>query len=89
VKRLIDKSFEVAVSLSLAWDHLAQFENRPTWAKHIKSVVNPNPARTYAFATMVIARSDAVEMVCLVSYGTDGHRSSNATLNSHSGFSRF
>ena len=38
VKRLIDESFEVAVPLSLAWDHLAQVENWPTWAKHIKSV---------------------------------------------------
>ena len=38
MKRLIDESFEVAEPESLAWDHLAQVENWPTWAK-IKSVV--------------------------------------------------
>jgi uncharacterized membrane protein len=39
VKRLIDESFEVAVPLRLAWDHLAQVENWPTSANHIKSVI--------------------------------------------------
>ena len=38
MKRLIDEGFEVGVPRSLAWDHLAQVENWPTWAKHIKSV---------------------------------------------------
>ena len=43
MKRLIDESFEVAVPLSLAWNHLAKVENWPTWAKHIKSVVRTPP----------------------------------------------
>ena len=43
MKRLIDESFEVAVPLTAAWDHLAQIERWPSWAKHIKSVIR-NPA---------------------------------------------
>jgi uncharacterized membrane protein len=43
MKRLIDQSFEVAVPLKAAWDHLAQIEKWPSWAKHIKSVIR-NPA---------------------------------------------
>jgi hypothetical protein len=43
MKRLIDESFEVAVPLTAAWDHLAQIEGWPSWAKHIKSVIR-NPA---------------------------------------------
>jgi hypothetical protein len=43
VKRLIDESFEVAVPLSVAWEHLARVENWPSWAKHIKSVVRTPP----------------------------------------------
>ena len=44
MKRLIDESFEVAEPESLAWDHLAQVENWPTWAKRIKSVVRTPPS---------------------------------------------
>jgi hypothetical protein len=55
VKRLIDESFEVAVPLSLAWDHLAQVENWPTWAKHIKSVVR-TPAGPLSIDTQATVR---------------------------------
>jgi hypothetical protein len=34
--RLIDEGFEAAVPTSLAWNHLEQVENWPTWAKHIQ-----------------------------------------------------
>ncbi len=43
MKRLIDQSFEVAVPLKRAWDHLARIENWPSWARHIRSVTR-NPA---------------------------------------------
>ncbi len=39
MKRLIDESFEAAAPPSLVWDHLAQVDSWPTWARHIKSVV--------------------------------------------------
>ncbi len=43
MKRLIDESFELAVPLNTAWDHLAQIEKWPSWAKHIGSVVRSPP----------------------------------------------
>jgi hypothetical protein len=55
LKRLIDESFEVAVSPSLTWDHLAQVENWPTWAKHIKSVVR-TPAGPLSIDTQATVR---------------------------------
>lgn len=55
MKRLIDESFEVAVSPSLAWDHFAQVENWPTWAKHIKSVVR-TPAGPLSIDTQATVR---------------------------------
>jgi hypothetical protein len=39
---LIQREFEVEVPLETAWQHLAQVERWPTWAKHIKQVeLNP------------------------------------------------
>jgi hypothetical protein len=38
VKRIIDKAFVVRAPLALAWDHLAEIEKWPSWAKHIRSV---------------------------------------------------
>jgi hypothetical protein len=35
---LIQREFIVDVPLSIAWKHLAQVEQWPTWAKHIKHV---------------------------------------------------
>ena len=35
---LLRREFEVNVSLTVAWHHLAQVEQWPTWAKHIKHV---------------------------------------------------
>jgi uncharacterized membrane protein len=55
LKRLIDESFEVAAPLSLAWDHLAQIENWPTWARHIKSVVG-TPAGPLSIDTQATVR---------------------------------
>ena len=55
MKRLIEESFGVAVPLSLAWDHLAQVENWPTWAKHIKSVIR-TPAGPLSMETQATVR---------------------------------
>jgi polyketide cyclase/dehydrase/lipid transport protein len=43
VKRLIDQSFRVKASLSVAWNHLARIEDWPTWARHIRSVARTPP----------------------------------------------
>jgi uncharacterized membrane protein len=53
--RLIDEGFEVAVPTSLAWNHLEQVENWPTWAKHIKSVVR-TPAGPLSIETQAMVR---------------------------------
>ncbi len=39
LKRVVDKSFVVRAPLEVAWNHLAQIEAWPSWAKHIRSVV--------------------------------------------------
>src|SRR6185369_5567204 len=39
---LVRRDFEVDVSLAKAWTHLAQVEQWPTWARHIRHVeLNP------------------------------------------------
>jgi hypothetical protein len=39
---LVRREFEVAIPLATAWKHLAQVEQWPTWARHIKHVeLNP------------------------------------------------
>jgi hypothetical protein len=38
MRHLIQREFIVDVPLSIAWNHLAQVEQWPTWAKHIKAV---------------------------------------------------
>ena len=36
--RLVHREFVVETPLAAAWDHLAQVERWPTWAKHIRHV---------------------------------------------------
>jgi uncharacterized membrane protein len=43
MKRIVDKTFSVRAPLALAWDHLAEVEKWPSWAKHIRSVVKSPP----------------------------------------------
>jgi hypothetical protein len=43
LKRVVDKSFVVRAPLEVAWNHLAQIEAWPSWAKHIRSVVKSPP----------------------------------------------
>jgi hypothetical protein len=43
MKRIVDKAFIVRVPLPLAWNHLAEIEKWPSWAKHIRSVVKSPP----------------------------------------------
>jgi len=43
VKRVVDVSFVVRAPLQVAWDHLADVEHWPSWAKHIRSVVKSAP----------------------------------------------
>ena len=39
---LVRREFEVAIPLATAWNHLAQVEQWPTWARHIRHVeLNP------------------------------------------------
>jgi hypothetical protein len=43
LKRVVDKSFIVRAPLEVAWNHLAQVEKWPSWAKHIRSVEQSPP----------------------------------------------
>jgi hypothetical protein len=43
LKRVVDKSFVVRAPLEVAWNHIAQIEGWPSWAKHIRSVVKSPP----------------------------------------------
>jgi hypothetical protein len=43
MKRIVDKVFTVRAPLALAWDHLAEIEKWPSWARHIRSVVKSPP----------------------------------------------
>ncbi len=43
LKRVVDKSFVARAPLEVAWNHLAQIEAWPSWAKHIRSVVKSPP----------------------------------------------
>ena len=43
MKRIIDNSFVVRAPLEVAWNHVADIENWPSWAKHIRSVVTLPP----------------------------------------------
>lgn len=43
MKRVVDRSFIVRAPLETAWNHLAQLENWPSWAKHIRSVTVAPP----------------------------------------------
>lgn len=38
MKRLIERSFEISASLADAWNHFAQVEKWPSWARHIRKV---------------------------------------------------
>ena len=39
---LVKREFEVDIPLATAWKHLAQVEQWPSWARHIKHVeLNP------------------------------------------------
>ena len=42
-KRIIDRSFRVRAPLEVAWNHVAQIEEWPSWAKHIRSVMKSPP----------------------------------------------
>jgi uncharacterized membrane protein len=39
LKRVVDKSFIVRAPLEVAWNHVAEVEKWPSWAKHIRSVM--------------------------------------------------
>jgi hypothetical protein len=43
VRQVVDRSFVVRAPLVVAWDHLADLERWPSWARHIRSVVKSPP----------------------------------------------
>src|SRR6266404_5384105 len=57
VKRVVDKSFVVRAPLEVAWNHLADVEQWPSWAKHIRSVVKspPGPLSLHTRGTIKLA----------------------------------
>ncbi len=57
LKRVIDKSFIVRAPLEVAWNHFAEVEKWPSWAKHIRSVVKspPGPLSRDTRATLKLA----------------------------------
>ena len=57
MKRVIDKSFIVCAPLETAWNHVAEVEKWPSWAKHIRSVVKspPGPLSSVSCGTLKLA----------------------------------
>ena len=57
LKRVIDKSFIVRAPIEVAWNHVAEIEKWPSWAKHIRSVVKspPGPISSDTRATLKLA----------------------------------
>ena len=45
VRELVRREFTVDVPLQRAWDHLADVESWPSWARHIKRVTLDPPGR--------------------------------------------
>lgn len=61
VKRVVDKWFVVRAPLEVAWNHVAEVENWPTWARHIRSVrkVPPGPLSSSSRGTLRLANGIA------------------------------
>jgi len=38
LKRVVDKTFTVRAPIEVAWNHIAEVEKWPSWAKHIRAV---------------------------------------------------
>jgi hypothetical protein len=43
LRRIVDKSFSVRAPLEVAWNHIAEVEKWPSWAKHIRSAAKSPP----------------------------------------------
>ncbi len=51
LKRVVDKSFVARAPLEVAWNHLAQIEAWPSWAKHIRfRMIDFEPLRHWKWA---------------------------------------
>jgi len=57
VRELVRREFTVDVPLQQAWDHLANVEAWPSWAKHIKQVTlqPPGPLTAHSAGTFRLA----------------------------------
>ena len=57
MKRVVDKCFVVRAPLEVAWNHVAEVEKWPTWARHIRSVrkVPPGPLSPSSRGTLRLA----------------------------------
>lgn len=61
MKRIVDKVFTVRAPLALAWDHFAEVENWPSWARHIRSVVKSPPGPLCAESQGALRLSNGVK----------------------------
>ena len=61
MKRIVDKVFTVQAPLELAWDHLANVEEWPSWAKHIRSVEKSPPGPLCAVSMGTLRLSNGVK----------------------------
>lgn len=57
MKRVVDKCFIVRAPLDVAWNHVAEVESWPTWAKHIRSakLIPPGPLSSNSRGTLRLA----------------------------------
>ena len=61
MQRLVDKLFTVRAPLEFAWDHLAEVEKWPSWAKHIRSVEKVPPGPLCAASHGVLHLSNGIK----------------------------
>jgi hypothetical protein len=60
VRLAVHREFEVPVSSSRAWDHLARIESWPSWAKHIREVEVDPPGPLTSHTSGIIRLTNGI-----------------------------
>lgn len=62
MKRIVDKSFTARAPVEATWNHLAEIEKWPSWAKHIHSVAKSPPGSLSLQSQGTIKLSNGLKM---------------------------